>query len=146
MRFTLRLRLRHKLFLDDALVLFALLALAAATGVLFSFVDSLYKVEVLTMDRTVTFTLEEAKSLLPVHKWLFIFLSLNWTAIFAIKFSFLVFSHLLIRDISRKLNIYYWASLIFTGISWAFIMAEPWILCPYLGIGQSESQSSPWLL
>ncbi|KAF1993796.1 hypothetical protein P154DRAFT_540088 [Amniculicola lignicola CBS 123094] len=94
-RCVFRLKLRHKIFFDDVLMI----------------------------------------PLLNTTKWIDIYPAFIWTATFAIKFSFLAFFKGLIRDVSVKLTWYYWFVVVFTGMTWTFLVAEPFILCPYFGLG-----------
>ena len=55
---------------------------------------------------------------------------LSWTATYAVKFSFLALFKQLISRLSKKINIYSWIIVGFTLLSWAYIVAEPFILCP----------------
>lgn len=137
-RFGLRLKLRHKLFIDDAFVLVGLLSLISATGVLYHYMESMFRLEAINLDPTVVFSLSEILQLIYANKWFDIYLALMWTATFAIKASFLAFFRNLIRDVSRRLERYWWFVVIFTIITWIFLVVEPIILCPHFGMAASK--------
>ncbi|KAI0414323.1 hypothetical protein F5X98DRAFT_390042 [Xylaria grammica] len=40
----------------------------------------------------------------------------------------------LLWHISRGVNWYYWFIVVFSVVSWAFVVAEPFIICPYFGV------------
>lgn len=98
----------------------------------------MYVVETVNSNPTVIFTAAELIELLDTPKWVFIYFAMGWTTIFAIKFSFLVFFRPLVRNLSRWLEIYYWFSLVFTGVSWVVLVIEPALLCPHVGIAASK--------
>jgi hypothetical protein len=62
------------------------------------------------------------------------FLALIWTAIFSVKWCFLAFMRPLVWHVSRAMNWYYWFIVGFCTITWAFLVAEPFIICPYFGL------------
>jgi hypothetical protein len=61
-----------------------------------------------------------------------------WTAIFAVKFSFLVFSWQLVQSASKKILVYYWVVVGVTIISWVLLSSEPFIVCHHLRLETCE--------
>jgi hypothetical protein len=76
--------------------------------------------------------------LLQLQKKVYPFLALIWTTTFAVKGCFLAFMRPLVWHISRRVNWYYWFIVIFSVISWAFVVADPFIICPYFGVDAGE--------
>lgn len=71
------------------------------------------------------------------------FMALSWTAIYAVKISFLVFFKKLITCVS-KIHTYYWIVGVITLLSWVFVVVEPFIICrhPNRSFGKSYSIAS----
>lgn len=133
LRGILRLKIRHRLFLDDYLVTFATVSLVIATAIYYHITDWLFMIEAVNLDARVVFTLDELMPLLDALLWIDLWLVFIWTATFAIKLSFLVFFRPLIRAISKKLTYYYWFTVVFTIVAWMFAVVGGFILCPHLG-------------
>ncbi|KAF2477223.1 uncharacterized protein BDR25DRAFT_300235 [Lindgomyces ingoldianus] len=135
-RCLLRLHLRRTIFLDDILVIFGACCLAVATGVLYYCVDDLFLLEAFTFDPLVAATATPADTiaLVSTTKWTYIFVDFTWTAIFAVKFSFLVFFKTLITGVSRRLNWYFWGVVGVTAVTWGFEFVEPFVYCPHFGM------------
>jgi len=133
----------RKLSLDDYFVALGISFLIAETGILYHFTDSLYFISAAYHDPTAVGLLDAAKtrSLLNDTKYFHIFFGLSWSATFAIKFSFLAFFRRLVTDVSKPLILYYWFCVVFTGVTWVFLVVEPFILCPFFG-----TESSTYIL
>lgn len=97
---------RRRLYLDDYLVLFAVLLLGAATGVLYHYCDALFLVQAMNTEGLIP-TRTEIMPILDIMKWTYIYVALIWSCIFAIKLAFLSFFHPLLLGMSRELSIYY---------------------------------------
>jgi hypothetical protein len=138
-RCVIRSRIRGKIFFDDVLVIVGAAYLIAATGVLYYFKDRLYMIDAVNTDSTVVFSIVEMLPLLNALIYFDIFLAFIWTAMFAIKFSFLAFYRSLIRNVSVQLSRFYAVVVVFTGVTCDFLVAEPFILCPYFGMESSKS-------
>lgn len=69
--------------------------------------------------------------------YLYAYLSLLWTATFAVKFSFLAFFRQLIQSVAN-IRMYFWIVVVFTTVSWMFVIAEPFILCHQFGMETSR--------
>ena len=138
MRLALRIFTRRKLFLDDYILLFGLACLGAATGLVYSFSQLIFLSNAVRLDSTVFPTLDETNQLINSLKIIDSFLALIWTTTFAVKLSFLVFFKQLIERVSKKITIYYWVVVVFTIVTWMFLVSEAFILCPYFGLKTGE--------
>ncbi len=141
-RVCFRLHQDRKLFAHDLLIIFATLILIPLTVVVWILLPYMYIVETVNSDPTVVFSIPELFHLLDAPKWVFIFFALAWTTIFTIKFSFLVFFHTLIRNLSIWLTRWFWFSMVFTAVSYVVLVLEPVILCPHIGMASSKLLSS----
>lgn len=146
MRLALRVFTRRKLNLSDYLVFFGLACLGAATGLIYSFTRMIFLSNAVRLDPSVSPTFGEIAQLTDSLKIIYSFLALIWTTTFAVKLSFLVFFKKLIDRVSRKITIYYWFLVVFTMVSWMFVVSEPFVLCPYFGLqtGVPPRPGSRW--
>ncbi|ROW09337.1 hypothetical protein VPNG_05787 [Cytospora leucostoma] len=123
----------RRLSLGDYFVLLATAALAATLGVLLKILDDLYIAEALNdHPGKVSVTFAELPGLLAVSKWSKIMVVMVWLSIFAIKAAFLSFLHILIRQLSRKINIYFWIVAGFNTGCWLALAFIDWAICPYV--------------
>lgn len=133
-RFAIRIFTRSKLYLDDYILLLGLACLVAATYLIYSFSRMIFLCNAIKLDPSISPTFSEMTQLSGSLKIIYSFLATIWTTTFAVKLSFLVFFKKLIERLSKQINIYYWIIVVFTVVSWMFVIAEPFILCPYFGI------------
>lgn len=138
MRLALRVFTRRKLYLDDYVLIFGLACLAAATSLVYSFSPVIFLSNAVRLDPSVFPTLSETTKLIDSLKIIDSFLALIWTTTFAVKLSFLIFFKQLIERVSRKITIYYWVVVVFTILTWMFLVSEAFILCPYFGLETRE--------
>lgn len=115
--------------LDDCLVLFALISLSGATGVLLKYTRVIFLVEALSLNSAYIYTTEDDKSFGPILAITNCINPLTWTATFAIKLSFLVLFRQLIKHVSKRITIYLWVVILFTVLAWALASSEPFISC-----------------
>ncbi|KAF7507791.1 hypothetical protein GJ744_010092 [Endocarpon pusillum] len=112
-RFYVRVRVQKQVSIDDGFLLFGILCLAAAVGVMFTFIDSLYMLQ--AMQEGIP-DLERPPDWLQrtfdCQKFLVLSLCLTWCTITAVKFSFLFLFRRLIDHIPR-LIIYWWIVMVF---------------------------------
>jgi hypothetical protein len=59
--------------------------------------------------------------------------TVDWLAIFAIKFSFLALFYRMLRNVDRWLRVYFWFSVAMTAISGVVIILENLIICSKFG-------------
>lgn len=138
-RCAIRAHTRRRLNPDDYLVLLATAALAASWALLLKTLDSLYITEALN-DHLGEFSITPAELLgmLAISKWSKILVVMAWLSIYAIKGAFLCFFHILIRQLSRKINFYFWLVVIFNIGCWLTLSFNDWAVCPYVGTKASK--------
>ncbi|OCL07968.1 hypothetical protein AOQ84DRAFT_294085 [Glonium stellatum] len=136
-RFAIRLVGRRKLSLDDYLVLIGAVALSAANGVLFHYLDTLYIVEAMNDDGIIPNS-AEIGPVLDMMRWNDVFVAMSWTSIFSIKFAFMAFFHPLIWQLSKKITVYFWAVVAFITCCWLLLSLDDFIICPYFGTNASK--------
>lgn len=136
-----RLSSRHRIYLDDVLLLFAFLCLSAATGMVYHFGYKLWYNEAYKLDPTAVISIPEILGLMFSLPYIDAFLALTWTCTFSVKFSFLALFRLLIRRLARSITVYYWLVVGFCFLTWLFLVTEAFILCPYFGLQASRYTS-----
>lgn len=133
-----RIYTRRRLFLDDCFLIIGLLCLGAGTGLIHVFCQTIFVVEAIKMDPTVVIPLDQYNEIPQTFAILDAFLCVMWTTTFAVKFSFLALFRLLIRRVSNSITTYYWIVVAITTVTWMFLVAEPFILCPYFRPDQQQ--------
>jgi hypothetical protein len=134
-RLAIRLKYQKSLRLDDAFLILAAACLCAATGILYHICYFLYlHSAALLVPQVLPYLLENFEQLLQLQKRVYPFLALIWTTTFAVKGCFLAFMRPLVWHISRGINWYYWFVVGFCIVSWAFCVADPFVICPYFGL------------
>ncbi|MCJ1428168.1 hypothetical protein MMC29_006076 [Sticta canariensis] len=132
-RIIIRLRYQKSLAVDDAFLIFAVVCLCVATGLLFAFLSSMYLLEALiTDDPNATIPMDIIDQVEWFRALSTAFLVLTFTTIFAVKFSFLFLFKALIRNV-RKMKIYWWTVVSTTAAVWAFGVVEFFLPCPTFG-------------
>ena len=137
-----RLTNRHRIYLDDILLLFSFICLSATTGLLYYFGYKLWYVEAAEMDPTVFLSTADLWDSVDSIPYIFASIELAWACIFFVKFSFLALFRLLIRRLSRSIIIYYWFLVGFCILTWMFLMCGLFIECHYFGVQSSEQHLS----
>jgi hypothetical protein len=134
-RLVVRLRIRWKLYLDNYLVLIAVVMMIAAAAIFQCVLEGIYLYRAITKPNPAMIVpdADEFAMLMNVNSYTLSFVETSWTAISAIKFSFLSLFHTLIRNLCVRLTRYYWAVVIFTVLSGAFLLTEATILCAHFG-------------
>ena len=133
-RLVIRIHTRHKLYIDDYVLLFGSACFISATYLNFANSRTIFLHNAWTMNPKIIPTFVESNHLLNSFKILRTFLKLIWTTMFFVKFSFLIFFKQLIDRVSQHITIYYWIGVIFTVLFWMFIICEHFILCPHFDI------------
>ncbi|KAJ8126909.1 hypothetical protein O1611_g6729 [Lasiodiplodia mahajangana] len=134
-RMAIRLIYQKRLYLNDAFLILAAASLVAATGILYHICYFLYLHSAALLDPEVLpYVIADYNQLLDLQKKTYPYLALIWTTTYAVKACFLVFMRPLVWHISRGVNWYYWFIVNFSIVSWAFAVAEPFIICPYFGV------------
>ncbi|KAF2137097.1 uncharacterized protein K452DRAFT_279095 [Aplosporella prunicola CBS 121167] len=133
-RFFVRVKSTQKLWLDDYLVMAAVLCSTASTALLYHWRGSLYLSKaLLTMPDKVAV---EPKDLPMLESQTLILDLVNafiWTTIFSMKLSFLYLFRNLVKNNSLLLIRYFWFVVIFTVLSWGFSASEIFIHCHSFG-------------
>ena len=130
-RMVTRLANRHRIYLDDILLLFAFVCLSTTTGLLYYFGYKLWYVEAAVVDPTVTLSVADLFGMVDSIPYIYTFIDLAETCIFFVKFSFLALFRLLIRRLSRSIVIYYWFVVGFCVLTWMVTMCGAFIICHY---------------
>ena len=132
-RIAIRRHYKRSLAVDDAFLVFAVLCLTVALVLLFHFISSLYLLEaLLTGSPSVIIPSDIFEQIARLHKLEMTFTVLSYTAIFAVKFSFLFLFKALIHNVC-KMTIYWWVVVLTTAAGWAFIIVELFLECPVSG-------------
>lgn len=116
--------------------MFAMICLGAATGLAYWLCDPLFLSTAARSNPEILRYMEIAQMIAQMTKDTKVaqsYFALEWTAIIAVKFSFLTFFKALFPPTSRKLIIYYWITVAVTIITWMFVVSEPFIACPNYG-------------
>lgn len=134
-RIGMRWRSRQRLYLDDYFLLFGLACLCGATGIILVSARKIFVAEALLVDPSFLLTIERGLAIMStapaiIHSFLF----LTWTVVIAVKFSFLALFRLLIQRISWKITFYYWFVVVFTVITWIYMVSGAFIACPAFGV------------
>lgn len=107
-RIAIRLRYQQKLAVDDAFLIFALVCLCVAMGLLFAFIKSMYLIEALITDNpNLSMPIDIIDQVERYSKLSIAFYVLTFNTTLAVKFSFLFLFKALIRNV-RSINIYWW--------------------------------------
>lgn len=136
----IRYRTRRRLSADDYFLFFAAACLVVSEILLYNLCDQLYLATAVQIDRSLVLelNLDELNDLVQNGmKNYSTFLILAWTTTFFVKFSFLGFFKELVHRVA-SMQCYYWSVVGFTVLSWLFLIAEPFILCPYFGSAACE--------
>jgi hypothetical protein len=75
--------------------------------------------------------------------WSFSYMTFLWTAIFMVKFCYFAFFRTLLQSMPRAWIRYYWIMVVFTTISWLYLILQQLILCPYFGTSACKLTSYP---
>lgn len=142
-RIGMRWRLRRRLYLDDFFLLFGLACLCGATGIILVSVRKIFLTEALLVDPLFLMTVEDAFGVANTAPAIInSFLFLIWTVVISVKFSFLALFRLLIQRISWKITFYYWFVVVFTVLTWIYMVSEAFIICPAFGAHLSNKSLS----
>jgi hypothetical protein len=129
-RLYVRIFVQKEFSADDGFIIFGVSLLIVAMGLLYHYVDEMYLAEALLMhDRDVPLSFEVITESLDFGKWAEVSLILLWTAINAVKFSFLILFHKLINRI-RFLTIYWWCVVAYTTFIYLYGISSYIIPCP----------------
>jgi hypothetical protein len=134
-RISIRLVFQKKLQLDDYFLILAVACLCAATGILYHVCYFLYLHSAALLVKGIgPYLIADLDAMLEMQVMVYPYLAMIWTTTFAVKWCFLAFMRPLVWHISRVMNWYYWFIVGFCTVTWAFLVAEPFIICPYFGL------------
>ena len=136
LRIFIRLVSRRRLFLDDSFLIFGFVCLIGGTVILYKRLYMIYlEFSVLAGDPTASLlAFQQTDELFEQSKWQLAYLLFLWTSIFAVKWCYFAFFHPLLRAMWKWIIFYYWFAIIFSIISWLFlVVGEQTITCPYVG-------------
>jgi hypothetical protein len=139
-RVVLRLRTWRRLFLDDYFLFLGASFLIATTGMLYTIYTTLYIDTAILADLTVAFAISATQLQDVVNNaasYTITVIVLCWCATFSVKLSFLAFFKQLINGVP-KMRVYYWFMVVFVVVTWAFLVGEAFILCPYFGSASAK--------
>ena len=152
-RIGIRLHTRSRLHLDDFMLLFACICLVAATALLYHGTVAIYFAEQLALNPKQLASVSAATPVNPMavetlldqlvlfQRIIWSYLALTWTAIFAVKFAFLVFFRRLV-DRLPVLTMFWKFVLACTVLVYGFCVCDAFISCSKLGMA-SRMLSQP---
>ncbi|KAI9827962.1 MAG: hypothetical protein M1826_006158 [Phylliscum demangeonii] len=139
-----RLHSHRRLFLDDLFLLIACIFLTASTIVLYRATTGLY----LSYSSWLLFVATDFQGVrkggLSYLQRVFAYGSMIWTAIYAVKLSFLVFFRVLVERI-RYMTIYWRVVLGTTLVAFGFCVCEAAMECPYFTTESLQCAFGPGL-
>lgn len=138
-RTAIRIHLKQRLQIDDGFLFLACVCLIATTILLYKMVTDIYFFQSLSSDPSaVAIPMDIVSRIDWFQKSDSAYLFVTWTAIFAVKFSFLAFFRRLIDRLGSI--IIYWKVVIgFTASAFAFCVCDGFIACPQRGLSASQS-------
>ena len=129
-RLYIRLHVQNHFGVDDGLVVFGVLLLIAAMGMLYHFVDMMFMSEALALgDKDIELSFNVIQDALSFKKWATISLITTWVAIYTVKASFLVLFRKLVDRI-RPLIIYWWFVVAYTIVLGLYGVTTYIVPCP----------------
>ncbi|CAI6339580.1 unnamed protein product [Periconia digitata] len=147
---TARLLVRHlrerTFCLDEYFMLLSAICFIIETGLVYSSISPIYLIDAVTLQLPVlSYTMRPTEGS-PTHDLREEFLQSNhrtvgayfvfgWLAIFAVKASFLSLFHKMLRNVNKKLMIWFWVTVVLTVISVMAVVLETFELCSKFGAG-----------
>lgn len=126
---------------DDAFFAFACVCLCASTALLFQLVGALYFEQKLVLDPSsvsLTTAFQIIPELLGTQKVSYAHLTLTWTVIFSVKFSFMFFFKILIKRLT-DLNVYWRVVVWINAVSYILCISDVFISCPHITLAGGKS-------
>ena len=130
----IRIRIYKKVFVEDFLLLFAVVCLCVATALAYVTLPGQYaslQVILHGFDNGLAFGL--LGKIPEVSKEENVASTIWWLVIFPVKLAFLFFFRRLISRM-RGLNLWWWCSTAFTVIAGLVCVVANWLTCPYFSI------------
>lgn len=142
-RTTVQIKKRRPLSVDDAFFAFACVCLCASTALLFQLMGALYFEQKLVLDPNsifLTTAFQIIPELLGTQRLSYAHLTLTWTVIFSVKFSFMFFFKNLIKRV-KNLNIYWRVVVWINAVSYFLCISDVFISCPHITLAGGKSLS-----
>lgn len=122
-------------------MLFGLICLCGTAGLLLNITRDLFVAEAIGRDPTVKLTVGDIQSSTDSLTIYLCFRSLAWTTIVCVKFSFLALFRLLIRNLSKRIVIYFWFVVGCTLLAWLYMVTVEWLICRHTGAGPGKKKN-----
>ena len=130
-RIVIRWHYKRNLAVDDAFLVFAVLCLTVSLVLLFQLISTMYLIEaLLTRSPSVIVPSDIFEQISRLHRLEYPFAVMCFTAIFAVKFSFLFLFKALIHNVC-KMTIYWWVVFWTTAAGWVLVIVETFLYCPF---------------
>lgn len=145
-RTVIQLKKRRPLSVDDAFFAFSCVCLCASTILLYQLMSGLYFDQKVVSDPSaVSFkmAIKIIPELLKVQRLSYAHLTLTWTAIFSVKFSFLFFFKLLIKRLTN-LNVYWRVVVWINAVVFVLCVSDIFIACPHITLSDSKLSFLPF--
>lgn len=139
----IRIKMRRRLYLDDAFLGLACFALTAATTVLYKELGILYLAEEIVQDYVsgdmadLPADVSVAAVVPRYQRTYYLHGTLSWIVIFSIKFTFLSFFHQLLDRLPRFL--FYWKVVVVANVvALLYCICYAFLECPHSNLQTSE--------
>lgn len=129
-RIITRLSTRRRLYLDDFFIILGFIILSGSTYLVLHSARNVFVSEAIETGLIHYVTITELLGLPNSVSDVQALFCLAWSAIFCVKLSFLAFFRVLIRRLSRRLNIYYWVVVVVAILTWMLLAFDFCIFCP----------------
>ena len=139
-RTIIRVHKFRRLFVDDYFLFLAVGTLSGSVGLFFVALPGLYLIEAITVGRTFP-PLNVFQIAVDTSTWAFAGINMVWTAIFAVKFSFLFYFRTLVKRM-HGMQIWWWCVFCFcVPVAFTNIFGD-FMICPYVGSALGTLSSS----
>ncbi|KAF1993621.1 hypothetical protein P154DRAFT_557648 [Amniculicola lignicola CBS 123094] len=127
---------------DDILVILAAVFLTVAFGLLLKLLDTLYLIEAMNKKTAIPFR-EDIPNILELGKWAAVFATMNWSAVYVVKFAFMYFFHTLVVGLSKRIGRFFWTTLGILIVCWIYTVCNAFIICPHFGADAAKCSTNP---
>lgn len=137
-RTAIHLHIKRPLSLDDGLLILASLALTVSTIIIYKGLDIMFLAEEIvpmsiSEEKATLAGLDAMADILWLQRVEYIYISMVWLAIFAVKFAFLSFFHHLVSRV-RHLVIYWRVVTVVNVLAFVVCILTEFIECPYTSL------------
>lgn len=130
-----RLKTKHRLYLDDGLLILAAVSACVSTTLTLQHIFMLFLMNAAVVDPIVEDSKDILAYVVPLHassSWASPLPALLWITIYSVKFSFLVFFRPLVQRLSTMARLY-WTTVAATAAGFAGSMGETAVVALYRG-------------